>query len=76
MLIADEYVMEKIVSSREDLEWEGWDVVRYTKNPSGYSSVDGAFKSGQWYKKTVFPITTEGWNIPNSIARAEEYVEG
>lgn len=67
MLINSLEHMEKIVSQREDLDWDGWDVVRYTKSSSGMFSVDGIFRNNQWYKKRIFPLTEIGWQIPNSM---------
>lgn len=70
MIIKDLNHMENIVSSRPDLEWEGWNVIKYTKNAASYMSVDGVFRQGNWYKKTVYEITENGWSVPNNFALA------
>ena len=68
--------MTRIVSSRQDLEWDGWDVVKYTGANNAIYSVDGVFKNGKWLKKKVFPITEDGWHLPNYIGREDAQVEG
>lgn len=75
MLVNSLEKMEIIVRNNDMLTWDGWDVVKYTPTNKGMFSVDGAFKDGQWYKKKVFPITENGWNIPNSLGRYDENME-
>lgn len=69
MIISDLNQMEEIVSSRSDLEWNGWDVVKYTENSASFMSVDGAFRNGKWYKKQVYSVTESGWKVPNNFGR-------
>lgn len=59
--------MEEIVKYSPELSWEGWDVVRHTKSNGAAYSADGAFVNGHWHKKKVFPITEQGWHVPESI---------
>jgi hypothetical protein len=59
--------MEIIVDSRSDLEWDGWDVVRYKKNDNAQFDSNGVFKNGSWYNKIVFPLKDNGWSIPNKL---------
>jgi predicted transcriptional regulator len=75
MLVNNLEKMEKIVRSSNYLEWDGWDVAKYTKSYNGMFSTDGAFKNGEWYKKKIFPLTESGWNIPNSIGKINEPME-
>jgi hypothetical protein len=75
MLVTSLEYMSKIVSNRQDLEWDGWDVVKYAKSSDAMFSVDGVLKNGLWCKKKIFPITEEGWHIPNSIGRLDEQLE-
>jgi hypothetical protein len=75
MLVTDLKHMEKIVSSRGDLEWEGWNVVKYSKSEKSIFSVDGAYRKGYWCKKKVFPITENGWNVPDSIGKNNGLLE-
>lgn len=75
MLVTNLDQMETIVDSQKDLFWEGWDVVRYTKSAKSIYSSDGAFRNGEWYKKSVFPITEQGWKLPNNVWRKYEQME-
>lgn len=66
MLISNLDQMEKIVESREDLEWIGWDIIRYF-GQSSFLSKDAVFKNGKWVKTKVYPITEQGWDVPDNI---------
>lgn len=35
-------------NSRKGYRWEGWDIVRWVKNPNGYSMPNGSFRNGTW----------------------------
>jgi len=76
MLVTKLEDMEQIIRSRDDLEWDGYNVVKYTNSNNAMHSVDGAFRRGQWMKKKVFPLTEDGWYLPNTIGRADAQVEG
>lgn len=71
MLVTNLDTMEKIVSSRSDLDWDGWDVVKFTKNSNAVTSPDGILRNGQWMKHRRFPITEQGWDVPHSIGRTD-----
>jgi hypothetical protein len=73
MLVTDLQQMEQIVFSQGDLEWEGWDVVKYTESPNALFTTDGTFRQGKWMKKKVFPLTEKGWHLPKSMGR--EYAQ-
>jgi len=75
MLVTDLQKMEQIVLSRSDLEWEGWNVVRYTENSNALFTKDGAFRHGKWMKKKVFPLTEKGWHLPKTNGREYAQVE-
>jgi len=75
MLVNNLDYMEKIVSENKDLDWYGWDVVKYTKSSSAIFSPDGIFRNGEWHKKRIFPLTESGWQIPNSIGRNNAKME-
>jgi hypothetical protein len=68
--------MEAIVRNRQDLEWNGWDIVKYSNNSNAMYDVDGVFRNGKWMKKKVFPLTEQGWYLPNTIGRDYAQVEG
>lgn len=69
MLVSNLQYMEDIVAQRNDLDWLGWDIVKYSKSSSAIFSPDGIFRNGEWYKRKIFPLTEIGWDIPNSIGR-------
>lgn len=75
MLVNNLNKMESIVDASADLEWDGWNVVRYTSSPNAMYSEDGAYRNGAWYKKRVFPITEDGWHIPHSIGKRNAQME-
>ncbi len=44
--------------------WDGWDIVRWVPNPSGYTSKDGSFKNGQWGMSYRYNVGTDGaWKV-------------
>lgn len=76
MLVTSLEEMEAIVISRGDLQWDGFNVIKYTNSDSAMYGIDGAFVNGKWMKKKVFPLTEEGWNLPNYFGREHAQVEG
>jgi hypothetical protein len=75
MLVTDLEHMESIVDQRKDLEWDGWDVVKYIKSEKAIFSSDGVYRNGSWFIRKLFPITEKGWTIPNSMGRDNELLE-
>lgn len=67
MFITSLSEMERIVDSREDLAWDGWDVIRYKKNDRAQYHSNGIFQNGSWYDKIVFPLNENGWSIPERL---------
>lgn len=76
MLVTSLDEMEAIVRTRGDLEWDGYDVVKYTNSSNAMYGVDGVFRNGKWMKKKVFPLTEQGWSLPSTIGRVDAQVEG
>jgi len=74
MLVVSLDQMEKIVDSNSQLSWEGWDVVRHFGN-SSFTDKSACFKNGKWTKRTVYPLTEKGWDIPNSIGEKNAGLE-
>ena len=72
MFITSLSQMEQLVDSRPDLEWDGWDVVRYKKNNNAQFHKNGVFRKGSWYDKSVFPLNNSGWSIPNRMVPTDE----
>ena len=73
MLVTNLEDMEKIVASRDDLRWDGWNIVKYIDSSNALYAKDGEFREGKWMKKKVFPLTEDGWYLPNTIGR--DYVQ-
>lgn len=76
MLVTNLEIMESIVRSRNDLDWIGYDIAKYTNSSNAMFDVDGVFRNGKWMKKKVFPLTEKGWYLPDSIGRDYARVEG
>lgn len=69
MLIKNLHDMENIVASNNSLRWEGWDIINLIEDDLAEYSVDGCFDrvTGRWYKKSIYSITENGWEIPESV---------
>jgi hypothetical protein len=75
MLVSNIEEMERIVSSREDLEWDGWNVIKYTRSHNAMFSTYGILKNGVWCTKKIFPVTENGWVLPNTMRESYEKLE-
>jgi len=69
MIIKNLEQMEKIVSKNNNLSWVGWDVVDRKKSDGARTSLDGVRVNGLWYLQRVYPVTRQGWDIPNKYKR-------
>jgi hypothetical protein len=69
MLITSLEYMEKVVESRSDLMWIGWDVAKLRKSETAFYNTDGVLKDGDWYRQTIYPVTEKGWEVPASVGR-------
>lgn len=65
MLVKNLDKMEKIVSKNKNLYWVGWDVVDRKKSDAGRTAVNGIRVNGVWYLQRIYPVTRNGWDIPN-----------
>jgi hypothetical protein len=65
MLIKNLNQAEKIVKNNNALRWIGWNIVSREITPNGYSSRHGSFLNGKWGIDKVYPITENGWYLPN-----------
>jgi hypothetical protein len=61
--------MEEIVKKQKNLSWEGWDVIQTSPNPVAWRYPNGRFIKGKWYVQKRFPVTANGWELPNNVAR-------
>jgi hypothetical protein len=57
--------MEKIVSKNSNLSWIGWDVADRKRSESGRTAVNGVRVNDIWYIQRIYPVTRNGWNIPD-----------
>lgn len=65
MIIKDLDKMEKVVSKNRNLSWIGWDVVDRKRSESGRTAINGVRVDGVWYLQRIYPVTKDGWNIPD-----------
>jgi hypothetical protein len=69
MLVTNYAYAHKLVDKTPALSWDGWDIVEFKPDPDAYFMPSGIFKSFKWGFAKTFPITEEGWEIPNRYAR-------
>jgi hypothetical protein len=44
--------------------WNGWDIVKWTPSPNGFSQKNGMFRNGQWGFSVNIPCTDSGtWKV-------------
>lgn len=51
-----------------DVRWEGWDLVffRKSRNHSGWSKREGAYRNDNWGFQTRVTVGNDGkWRVPN-----------
>lgn len=63
-VINDLDAMEGIVARRNDLEWDGWDVIHYGSKPVSFMKANAVFHKGQWRTSTRYPVNERGWVVP------------
>lgn len=69
MLVKSLETMESIVDGNRRLSWEGWDVLLRLPDYSAWKKRDGVFISGKWYIQKRYPITENGWSIPEGLLK-------
>jgi hypothetical protein len=69
MIIKNLEQMEKIVSKNNNLSWVGWNVVDRKRSDGARTSPDGVRVNGLWYLQRIYPVTRQGWDIPNKYKR-------
>lgn len=58
------YVSEQ-ASNGKDVFWDGWDIVIFKKNPSGYMVKNGMYRNGQWGTTRRIKVSERGtWRLP------------
>ena len=67
MLIKKLEEAEQIVKSNKDLRWSGWDIISREITLNGFSHKSGSFLNNRWGIDRRYPITENGWYLPNSL---------
>ena len=63
-------VMERLVQSRHNLIWDGWEVFRIRKHPTAFYYKDGRLINGRWFRTERIRLTREGWIVPGDLFKA------
>jgi hypothetical protein len=51
-------------NSYRGYRWDGYDIVRWVKNPNGYSMPNGSFKNDAWGLEFRVPVSDDGkWRL-------------
>jgi hypothetical protein len=69
MLIKTYEQMSNIVENCRKLEWDGWDVVAYVQDDTGFFEMDGVFKEEKWYVRKTYKLEKDGWDIPDRVIK-------
>ena len=67
MIVRNLEKMENIVAKNKELSWVGWDVRDLKRSEAGRTAVNGVRVNGQWYLQRIYPVTPNGWDIPNKF---------
>jgi len=44
--------------------WDGWDIIKWTPNPNGFSQKNGMYRNEQWGFSVRIPLTDQGtWKV-------------
>jgi hypothetical protein len=60
---------EEIVLKNKSLFWDGWDIIHYKKIEDGFTDSKSVYKENSWYKKEIFFLNKDGWNIPDRLIK-------
>lgn len=69
MINIDYDTAHTIVEKHESLFWNGWDIIEWKQDNLGEMSQDGMLKDGKWGIYKRYPVTENGWDVPNKYAR-------
>lgn len=71
-VVLDYNSVEQFVTTQSklgnDVRWEGWDLVffRKSKNQSGWSKRDGAYRNDNWGFQSRIAVGNDGkWRVPS-----------
>jgi len=69
MKVLDYSEAHKIVQANRNLNWDGWDIVSWVRNPNGATNIHGEFRNGRWGVSRRFTMNDDGtWVVPNKYA--------
>jgi hypothetical protein len=44
--------------------WDGWDIVKWTKNENGFTQKNGLYRNGSWGHSIKVPLNDNGtWSV-------------
>ena len=69
MIVKSLEQMEKIVGRNNTLSWVGWDVVDRKRSDGARTAINGVRVNGVWYLQRIYPVTRNGWSIPDKYKR-------
>ena len=61
--------MERLVQSRHNLIWDGWEVFRIRRHPTAFYYKDGRLINGRWFRTERIKLTREGWIVPGDLLK-------
>lgn len=61
--------MESVVSNNKSLSWDGWTVLESYPSDRARTSKYGAFINNKWHMVKRFPLSENGWEIPDKFVR-------
>jgi len=65
MIIEGFDAMDRIISSSDNISWNGWSVV-ILEDTDGFYTKDGVFKNNRWQRQYSFNMLEYGvWSIPD-----------
>jgi hypothetical protein len=56
----------KFVNKNTDLGffWQGWNIVKWTENPNGFTQKNGMFRNEKWGHAMTIPLESDGtWSV-------------
>ena len=59
--------MEDIVADNDHLEWDGWDVVSYSKRNTTFMNPKAKIWKGDWHHVQRYQVNGDGWLFPKGI---------
>ena len=58
---AEKFVTE---NAKRGYRWDGWTIVRWVKNPNGFSMPNGSFRNGVWGVEFRTSVSEKGtWSL-------------